>query len=117
GVLAPSQSIIDAYDPADERLAWNITLDDDDAPSGTKWPTTAGAEDLHVIRVDVTSQDEVLAAIDLERRLELAFEGDRWPDLVRTGQAVAVLGIPESQALFPIPQSERDVAPGVTQNP
>jgi hypothetical protein len=157
GVLAPSQSIIDAYDPADERLAWNITLDDDDAPSGTKWPTTAGAEDLHVIRlaevllikaealarqndlsgavaaynpirvraglaphvlgVDVTSQDEVLAAIDLERRLELAFEGDRWPDLVRTGQAVAVLGIPESQALFPIPQSERDVAPGLTQNP
>ena len=157
GVLAPSQSLIDAYDPADERLAWNITLDDDDAPSGTKWATTAGAEDLHVIRlaevllikaealarqndlsgavdaynpirvraglpphvlgVDVTTQDEVLAAIDLERRLELAFEGDRWPDLVRTGQAVAVLGIPESQALFPIPQSERDVAPGVTQNP
>ena len=36
---------------------------------------------------------------------------------VRTGQAVAVLGIPEFQALFPIPQTERDVAPGVTQNP
>jgi hypothetical protein len=157
GVLAPAQSLIDAYDPADERLARNITLDDDGAPSGTKWATTAGAEDLHVIRlaevllikaealarqndlsgavdaynpirvraglaphvlgVDVTSQDEVLTAIDTERRLELAFEGDRWPDLVRTGRAVTVLGIPETQALFPIPQSERDVAPGLTQNP
>jgi hypothetical protein len=30
---------------------------------------------------------------------------------------VSVLGIPEFQALFPIPQTERDVAPGVTQNP
>ncbi len=59
----------------------------------------------------------MLAAIDTERRLELAFEGDRWPDLVRTGQAVAVLGIPEFQTLFPIPQAERDVAPGLTQNP
>jgi hypothetical protein len=157
GVLAPSQSLIDAYDPADERLARNITLDEDDAPSGTKWATTAGAEDLHVIRLaevllikaealarqndlsgavdaynplreragldphvlgaDVTSQDEVLTAIDTERRLELAFEGDRWPDLVRTGRAVAVLGIPESQTLFPIPQAERDVAPGLSQNP
>jgi starch-binding outer membrane protein, SusD/RagB family len=157
GVLAPDQSLIDAYDPADARLARNITLDDDDAPSGTKWATTFGAEDLHVIRlaemllikaealarqndlqgavdaynpireraglpdhvlgVDVTSQADVLAAIDNERRLELAFEGDRWPDLVRTGQAVAVLGISQTQALFPIPQAERDVAPGMTQNP
>jgi hypothetical protein len=65
----------------------------------------------------VSSQDDVLAAIDHERRLELAFEGDRWPDLVRTGRAVPVLGIPAFQTLFPIPQSERDVAPGLTQNP
>ncbi|HKT61540.1 MAG TPA: RagB/SusD family nutrient uptake outer membrane protein [Gemmatimonadales bacterium] len=157
GAVAPAQNLIDAYDPTDARLAWNITFDSDGAPSGTKWPTTFGAEDLHVIRlaevllikaealarqsdlqgavdtynlireragladhvlgVDVTTQADVLAAIDRERRLELAFEGDRWPDLVRTGQAVTVLGIPEFQTLFPIPQSERDVSPGVTQNP
>lgn len=59
----------------------------------------------------------MLAAIDLERRLELAFEGDRWPDLVRTVQAAVVMGIPEFQTLYPIPQTERDVAPGITQNP
>jgi hypothetical protein len=157
GAVLPSQSLIDAYDPDDERLAWNISGDTEGDASGVKFPTTAGAEDFHVIRfaevllikaevlarqndlagavdtynpirvraglaphhlgVDVTTQDEVLAAIANERRLELAFEGDRWPDLVRTGQAVPVLGIPEFQTLFPIPQAQRDVAAGLTQNP
>lgn len=63
------------------------------------------------------TQAGVLAAIDHERRLELAFEGDRWPDLVRTGRAVPLLGIPAAQTLLPIPQAELDVAPNMTQNP
>jgi hypothetical protein len=71
----------------------------------------------HALGVEVTTQEDVITAIDLERQLELAFEGDRWPDLVRTGRAAAVVGIPEFQTLFPIPQSERDVAPGISQNP
>jgi hypothetical protein len=73
--------------------------------------------DPHTLGDEVTSQEDVLAAIDIERQLELAFEGDRWPDLVRTGRAVEVLEIPEFQTLYPIPQTERDVAPGITQNP
>ena len=44
-------------------------------------------------------------------------EGDRWPDLVRTGTATTVLGIPDFQTLWPIPQAERTAAPGLTQNP
>ncbi len=52
-----------------------------------------------------------------ERRLELAFEGDRWADLVRTGRAATVMGIDPAMTLWPIPQNERDVAPGLTQNP
>ena len=71
----------------------------------------------HVLGVDVTTQAQVLAAIARERRSELAAEGDRWADLVRTGSAVAVMGIPEAQALYPIPQNERDVATDLTQNP
>jgi starch-binding outer membrane protein, SusD/RagB family len=71
----------------------------------------------HTLGQDVTTQADVLAEIDLQRQLELAFEGDRWPDLVRTGRAVEVLEIPEYQTLYPIPQTEIDVAPGVTQNP
>ncbi len=72
----------------------------------------------HTLGAEVTSQAEVLAEIDLQRQLELAFEGDRWPDLVRTGRAVEVMGgIPQYQTLYPIPQTEIDVAPGITQNP
>lgn len=58
----------------------------------------------------------VLAAIARERRLELAFEGDRWPDMVRTGEAIAQ-GVPVAQTLLPIPQREMDTAPGLEQNP
>lgn len=71
----------------------------------------------HVLGTDVTTQQEVLDAIDHERRLEFAEEGDRWTDLIRTGRADSVLTITPNQELFPIPQAEIDVAPGVLQNP
>jgi len=60
-------------------------------------------------------QASTLAAIARERRLELAFEGDRWPDMVRTGTGLT--NIPAAQDLLPIPQSELDVAPNMVQNP
>jgi hypothetical protein len=63
------------------------------------------------------TQADVLASIYNERRLELAFEGDRWPDLVRRGVAASTLGISANMTLFPIPQHEVDTAPGITQNP
>ena len=65
------------------------------------------------------TQQEVLEAVWEERRLELALEGHRWPDLVRTGRAIALLGLQTKphQVLFPIPQQELDVAPNLTQNP
>ncbi|SMG11753.1 RagB/SusD family nutrient uptake outer membrane protein [Sphingobacterium psychroaquaticum] len=49
---------------------------------------------------------EVLQAIWEERRLEFAFEADRWYDLVRTEQAEKVLGISPNFWLFPIPQAD-----------
>jgi starch-binding outer membrane protein, SusD/RagB family len=156
GEVAPQQELIDAFTADDERLAWSISGDEEGDAFGTKFPSTAGAEDVHVIRlgevvliraealarlnrlgeavaqynrireragldphvlgVDVTTQAQVLQAIWLERQRELAFEGDRWPDLVRTGRAVAVLGIPAFQTLYPIPQGEIDVASSLTQN-
>jgi len=72
---------------------------------------------LPALRVDLMAQAAAISAILQERRLELAYEGDRWPDLVRTGLAVAVLGIPAYQQLYPIPQNELDVAPQLVQNP
>jgi hypothetical protein len=72
---------------------------------------------LAAARVDTMVPANAILAILRERRLELAYEGDRWPDLVRTGRAVTVLGIPGFQTLYPIPQNELDVAPGLVQNP
>ncbi|MBC7889908.1 MAG: RagB/SusD family nutrient uptake outer membrane protein [Ferruginibacter sp.] len=53
-----------------------------------------------------------------ERRLELAMEGDRFFDLVRTGQAAAKITgfVAGKNELFPIPQEEIDIS-GLTQNP
>ena len=67
----------------------------------------------------LSTQAQVLDAILKERRLELVFEGDRWPDLVRTGMAVTVMNLVgrEFQTLYPIPQGERDVTTGLDQNP
>ncbi|MEA5425990.1 RagB/SusD family nutrient uptake outer membrane protein [Arcicella lustrica] len=42
-------------------------------------------------QVNITSQSAMRAAIQQERRVELAFENHRWFDLVRTGDAVAVM--------------------------
>jgi starch-binding outer membrane protein, SusD/RagB family len=53
-----------------------------------------------------------------ERRLELAMEGDRFFDLVRTGQAATKLTgfVAGKHEVFPIPQAEIAVS-GLTQNP
>jgi hypothetical protein len=66
-----------------------------------------------------TNQESLRDAISLERRKELAFEGHRWHDLVRTNQAHAVLEISNpNKLLFPIPQSEIDTNkhPDMVQN-
>jgi len=64
---------------------------------------------------------ELIGAIEKERRLEMAFEGHRWFDLVRTGRALDLLPTVKNinQTLFPIPQSEliTNNNPGMIQNP
>jgi hypothetical protein len=67
---------------------------------------------------NVTSTGATLKqAIWDERRLELAMEGDRFFDLVRTGQATAKInGFKTGKhEVFPIPQQEVDIS-GLTQN-
>jgi hypothetical protein len=61
-------------------------------------------------------QPASIDAIIQERLLELVFEGDRWPDLVRSGKAISTLGLAAFQQQYPIPLNELDVAPGLVQN-
>jgi hypothetical protein len=162
--VGATQDIYTAYDQDnDVRWEWNFGDTDVDEVEVTKFPTTIGAENFHVIRyaevlltlaealarqgggqnlsdaVDYVNlvraragvaeydlagdfggdAQQVIDAIWLERRLELAFEGDRWFDLVRTGRAMDVLPTltDPDHTLWPIPQGELDVAPNLTQNP
>lgn len=76
--------------------------------------------------VEGLSQAAMREKIRHERRIELAFEGHRWFDMVRWDGGQYALDflhtIGKSNAavkhlLFPIPQKERDANPNLTQNP
>ena len=64
----------------------------------------------------------VLAAIEKERQTELFCEGHRWFDLIRFGHAGPVLsaiksGWQTTDVLYPVPQTEIQSDPNLTQNP
>ncbi|KLT65280.1 carbohydrate-binding protein SusD [Pedobacter sp. BMA] len=82
------------------------------------------------------AQADLRTRIAQERRIELAFENHRWFDLLRTGNATATMSaygaklkitntylgadtyqVNNNRLLFPIPQSEREINPDLTQNP
>ncbi len=78
------------------------------------------AVSIRDVRAGISKQDFFLA-VENERRLEFAFEGHRWLDLTRTDRAIPVMSalrfnIKPHHVLFPIPQSEIDVNPKITQN-
>jgi hypothetical protein len=63
----------------------------------------------------------MLQLIEEERRYELAFEGHRWYDLVRTGRAATVMSAfsanwKDTYELWPIPQREILNNPSLTGN-
>tara|TARA_R110002051_G_scaffold131491_2_gene205351 strand:+ start:3270 stop:4607 length:1338 start_codon:yes stop_codon:yes gene_type:complete len=75
---------------------------------------------LNSLTGTISSQSAIREAIQDERRLELAFEGHRWFDLVRTGTVDAEMGqtINSNYYVFPIPNSEVLASNGIiTQNP
>ncbi|MEM6342256.1 MAG: RagB/SusD family nutrient uptake outer membrane protein [Bacteroidota bacterium] len=57
-----------------------------------------------------------------ERRVEFAFEGQRWFDLIRSGRAIEILSLHGKKPaihnlLFPIPSAEIEINPKLEQNP
>lgn len=79
---------------------------------------------------DLSDQSAFRETVYLERRLEFAFENQRWFDLLRTGKAIEVMSnyeeirapliIENKHTLFPIPQAQIDIInnpDGFVQNP
>ncbi|MBL4677645.1 MAG: RagB/SusD family nutrient uptake outer membrane protein [Mucilaginibacter sp.] len=102
--------------------------------------TSEAATALNLIRkraglanTTASTQAEMTLAVEKERRLELAQEGQRWDDLVRYGRAETVMNalnevnlvtgqkvnynMTKEKELLPIPQTERNRNPALTQNP
>jgi starch-binding outer membrane protein, SusD/RagB family len=77
-----------------------------------------------------SSKTAMADAVLNERRLELAFEGQRWFDLVRTGKVLEVMNtlnsrdvgrlpmdeVTQNSVLLPLPQSQIDINPHLVQN-
>jgi hypothetical protein len=78
---------------------------------------------------EIPNQAAFRLAMEQERRVEFAFEGLRWYDLVRTDRAIPVLNakkdiiglvtlLTPNHLIFPIPQSQIDINKSkITQNP
>lgn len=71
-----------------------------------------------------SSQGDLRNAVYHERRVEMAMEGDRFFDLIRTGRAEAVLNahgknfVAGKHEVFPVPQNQIDISQGkLEQNP
>jgi starch-binding outer membrane protein, SusD/RagB family len=134
----------DRYDPADERL--NLFYDDERtgkwnnlfgnvnivrlaemyltrAEANFREGTSVGADpvdDINLIRNRVGLSSLGALTIDdilNERLLELAFEGHLIHDLKRTQRSVGSLPFSADELVFPIPNRERIINPGLTQNP
>ena len=74
------------------------------------------------VSTGATTASDVLLAIENERRYELAFEGHRFSDIVRTGRAATVFGslnplfTDPGRWVFPIPYKEIVADPDLEQN-
>ncbi|MDP4276833.1 MAG: RagB/SusD family nutrient uptake outer membrane protein [Bacteroidota bacterium] len=77
---------------------------------------------------DVTTTDKEVMKEKIihERRMELAFEGHRWFDLIRIDngdyaikffKSIGKTNVTKERLLYPIPQDEIDANPNMTQNP
>lgn len=94
--------------------------------------TTEAAAPLNEVRTragleNVTglSKDAFREKVLHERRMELAFEGQRWFDLIRVNngqygidflKSIGKSNMSSKFLLFPVPQKERDANPNLTQN-
>lgn len=73
------------------------------------------------VDIKTASKDDFFLKVEHERRVELAFEGHRWFDLIRTNRAVEVMTskgfkLNATNLICPIPQKQIDINSDLTQN-
>jgi starch-binding outer membrane protein, SusD/RagB family len=157
--VAPTLSLINAFETGDERDTVSIKYSGTNAYANKYNDLSKGADNVIVLRLaemyliraeseahktnaDIASIiddinvirsradlggttalsiSELLSAIEKERRVEFAFEGQRWFDLVRTKRATEILPTVTNlnKTLFPVPLSELQTnnSPEMIQNP
>ncbi len=101
------------YAEAIMEIKGGITSDSEALAAFNQVRIRAGLEALNQIDRD---------AIFQERRVEFAFEGHRWFDLLRSGKTVEILSLhgknlDNHNLLFPIPLAELEINPKLKQNP
>lgn len=138
-----TQSVSSSYDNspmnfpvlryADVLLMKAEALNESGNTAEAQLPATDDNATLNKVRAraglpDVTglNQTDLRLKILHERRMELAFEGQRWFDLIRVngGQygidflhSIGKSNMNTKYLLLPVPQKERDANPNLTQNP
>ena len=124
---------------ADVLLMYAEVLNELEGPAAAlpyvnKTRQRAGLNDLTALQV--ANKHQARMAIEKERRLELAYENQRWFDLIRTNRVIEVmqehwstenyyadiiaetgaLVLTENLILLPVPQKEIDINQAITQN-
>lgn len=173
GRCVPTQSLMDAYEPGDNRkdasmgdqlpitggmmtsrfckkfIDYNVTILSDGGVNFTAYRYAdillmyaevlneldrSGETYLNMVRDRAglgpktsLNKDDFRLAIEQERRVEFAFEQQRWFDLVRTGRLQVVMDahfqskgqaftVAAHEWILPVPQAQRDIDPNLTQN-
>ena len=99
-----------------DLLLWNAEAK---ANNGGDWQTPLNEVRNRAGLANTINADGI-TAVAHERRVELAMEGHRYWDLVRTGKAVDKLGAngyTDNKKFLPIPQQEIALNPNLVQNP
>ncbi len=90
--------------------------------------TGSAAEDINVLRtranaptITSATQNQMITLVEQERRYELAFEGHRWYDIVRTDRAAQIMPVfnsnwKDTYNVWPIPQREIQNNPALADN-
>jgi len=121
----PSHFVVYRY--ADVLLMKAEALNEMGKPDEAAAPLNIVRNRARLSAVSGLTQEQMRDTIIHERRMELAFEGQRWFDLIRIGndgsyaisflKSIGKTNINKNRLLLPIPQTEMDSNPAMKQNP